>query len=80
MSNAPLGAEEDSRAPWNQPKDIKYRRLVSLCLSYYDELELPPDLDEASIASEFKERAEALYFPNDVSIDSVVVMKDYYVE
>lgn len=74
MSNAPLGADEDSKAPWNQPLNVKHKRFVSVTLSYYDEVELPPDAEESEVIEAFNQRVYKQDFPEEVSFDEVVIM------
>jgi predicted RNA binding protein YcfA (HicA-like mRNA interferase family) len=76
MSNAPLGADEDPRAPWNQPLDVKHKRFVSVTISYYDEVELPPDAEEEQINEAFHKKVEDAEFPKEFDIDEVVVIDD----
>ena len=76
MNNAPLGADEDSRAPWNQPLDVKYRRFVSVTISYYDEVELPPDAGEEQIKEAFEEKVRQQDFPKKVDFDEIVILDE----
>ena len=76
MSNTPLGADEDSRAPWNQPLDVKYRRFVSVTISYYDEVELPPDAEEEQINEAFEEKVRQQDFPKKVDFDEIVILEE----
>ena len=76
MNNAPLGADEDSRAPWNQPLDVKYRRFVSVTISYYDEVELPPDAEEEQINEAFEEKVRQQDFPKKVDFDEIVILEE----
>lgn len=76
MNNAPLGADEDPRAPWNAPLDVKHKRFVSVTISYYDEVELPPDAEEEQINEAFHKKVEDAEFPKEFDIDEVVVIDD----
>lgn len=76
MSNAPLGADGDPKAPWNQPLDVKHKRFVSVTISYYDEVELPPDAEEEQIKEAFHKKVEDAEFPKEFDIDEVVVIDD----
>lgn len=76
MSNAPLGANEDPRAPWNQPLDVKHKRFVSVTISYYDEVELPPDAEEEQIKEAFHKKVEDAKFPKEFDIDEVVILEE----
>lgn len=55
MSNYPLGAKDDPRAPYNQPDPIKVtkRVLVSITLSKTLELEVPEDFDRIDLCDAF---------------------------
>lgn len=76
MSNAPLGADEDPRAPWNAPLGVKHKRFVSVTISYYDEVELPPDAEEEQIKEAFHKKVEDAEFPKEFDIDEVVVLEE----
>lgn len=76
MSNAPLGADGDPKAPWNQPLDVKHKRFVSVTISYYDEVELPPDAEEEQIKEAFHKKVEDAEFPKEFDIDEVVVLEE----
>lgn len=76
MNNVPLGANEDPRAPWNAPLDVKHKRFVSVTISYYDEVELPPDAEEEQIKEAFHKKVEDAEFPKEFDIDEVVVIDD----
>lgn len=56
MDNLPLGASNDPMAPFNEPLDVKHKRFVSVTISYYDEVELPPDAEEEQINEAFHKR------------------------
>ena len=76
MNNVPLGANKDPRAPWNAPLDVKHKRFVSVTISYYDEVELPPDAEEEQINEAFHKKVEDAEFPKEFDIDEVVVIDD----
>ena len=76
MNNAPLGADEDPRAPWNQSLDVKHRRFVSVTISYYDEVELPPDAEEEQINEAFEEKVRQQDFPKKVDFDEIVILDE----
>lgn len=76
MSNVPLGADGDPKAPWNQPLDVKHKRFVSVTISYYDEVELPPDAEEEQIKEAFHKKVEDVEFPKEFDIDEVVVLEE----
>lgn len=76
MSNYPTGAKYDSSAPYNQPSDIKYKRFVSLTISYYDTIEAPPDLEEHDIIGLFKEKVNSGDIPDKYDIDELVILDD----
>lgn len=74
MSNAPLGADEDPRAPWNQPLDVKHKRFVSVTISYYDEVELPSNAEEEQIKEALEEKVRRQDFPKKVDFDEIVIL------
>ncbi len=76
MSNVPLGADGDPKAPWNQPLDVKHKRFVSVTISYYDEVELPPDAEEEQIKEALEEKVRRQDFPKKVDFDEVLVIND----
>ena len=76
MDNLPLGASNDPRAPFNEPLDVKHKRFVSVTISYYDEVELPPDAEEEQIKEAFHKKVEGAEFPKEFDIDEVVVIDD----
>ena len=75
MNNAPLGADTPD-APWNQSLDVKHRRFVSVTISYYDEVELPPDAEEEQIKEALEEKVRRQDFPKKVDFDEVLVIND----
>lgn len=76
MDNLPLGASNDPMAPFNEPLDVKHKRFVSVTISYYDEVELPPDAEEEQIYEAFHKKVEDAEFPKEFDIDEVVVIDD----
>lgn len=76
MNNVPLGANEDLRAPWNTPLDVKYKRFVSVTISYYDEVELPPDAEEEQINEALEEKVRRQDFPKRVDFDEIVILDE----
>lgn len=76
MSNYPLGAKYDPSAPYNQPSDIKYKRFVSLTISYYDTIEAPPDLNEEEIKSLFIEKIKEAIKDREIDIDELIILDD----
>lgn len=76
MDNLPLGASNDPMAPFNEPLDVKHKRFVSVTISYYDEVELPPDAEEEQIKEAFHKKVEDAEFPKEFDIDEVVVIDD----
>ena len=76
MSNAPLGADEDPRAPWNAPLDVKHKRFVSVTISYYDGVELPPDAEEEQIKGALEEKVRRQDFPKEVDFDEIVILDE----
>lgn len=76
MNNVPLGANEDPRALWNAPLDVKYKRFVSVTISYYDEVELPPDAEEEQIKEGLEEKVRRQDFPKKVDFDEIVILDE----
>lgn len=76
MSNAPLGADEDPRAPWNQPLDVKHKRFVSVTISYYDEVELPSNVEEEQIKEALEEKVRRQDFPKKIDFDEIVILEE----
>jgi hypothetical protein len=76
MSNYPTGAKYDPSAPYNQPSDIKYKRFVSLTISYYDTIEAPPDLNEEEIKSLFIEKIKEAIKDREIDIDELIILDD----
>lgn len=76
MSNLPAGAEYDTNAPFNEPLNVNHRRFVSVILSYYDEVELPPDADEEQIKEALEEKVRKQDFPKKVDFDEIVILEE----
>lgn len=76
MSNALLGADEDPRAPWNQPLDVKHKRFVSVTISYYDEVELPSNAEEEQIKEALEEKVRRQDFPKKIDFDEIVILEE----
>lgn len=75
MNNAPLGSDTPN-APWNQSLDVKHRRFVSVTISYYDEVELPPDAEEEQIKEALEEKVRRQDFPKKVDFDEIVILEE----
>lgn len=71
----PLGSDTPD-APWNQPLDVKHRRFVNVTLSYYDEVELPPDAEEEQIKEALEDKVRRQDFPKKVDFDEIVILKE----
>ena len=71
----PLGSDTPD-APWNQPLDVKHKRFVSVTISYYDEVELPPDAEEKQIEEVLRQKVSDGNFPKNFDIDELVILKD----
>jgi len=71
----PIGSDT-SNAPWNQPPDVKYKRFVSATISYYDEVELPPDAKEEQIKEALEEKVKRQDFPKKVDFDEIVILDE----
>ena len=76
MDNLPLGTSNDPMAPFNEPLDVKHKRFVSVTISYYDEVELPPDAEDKQIEEAIIEKVKRLDFPKKVDFDEVLVIND----
>lgn len=71
----PLGSDTPD-APWNQPFDVKHKRFVSVTISYYDEVELPPDAEEEQIKEALEEKVRRQDFPKKVDFDEIVILDE----
>jgi predicted RNA binding protein YcfA (HicA-like mRNA interferase family) len=76
MDNLPLGASNDPRAPFNEPLDVKHKRFVSVTISYYDEVELPPDAGEEQIKEALEDKVRRQDFPKKVDFDEIVILEE----
>ncbi|QOR58335.1 mRNAse [uncultured phage cr106_1] len=76
MSNLPAGAKYDSRAPFNEPLNVEYKRFVSASISYYDTVELPTGANEEQINEAFKEKVSNGQFPKEFDIDEVIILEE----
>lgn len=74
--NLPAGSENDPRAIFNEPLDVKYKRFVSVTLSYYDEVELPPDTEEEQIKEALEEKIRKRNFPKKVDFDEIIILEE----
>lgn len=76
MDNLLLGASNDPMAPFNEPLDVKHKRFVSVTISYYDEVELPPDAEEEQIKEALEEKVRRQDFPKKVDFDEIVILEE----
>ena len=76
MDNLPLGTSNDPMAPFNEPLDVKHKRFVSVTISYYDEVELPPDAEEEQIKEALEEKVRRQDFPKKVDFDEIVILEE----
>lgn len=76
MDNIPLGAQYDTNAPFNEPLNVKYKRFVSASISYYDEVELPPDATKEQIEEAFKQKVSYGKFPKEFDIDEIIILEE----
>ena len=76
MNNAPLGADEDPRAPWNAPLDVRHKRFVSVTISYYDTVEAPVNSSDDFIEKSFYKKVFDRDIPKEFDIDEVVILND----
>ena len=83
MSDYPLGAKYDPRAPYNQkePKLVKKRVLVSVTLSKSLELEVPENFDRVDLCEAFNDSPEydqlKTLWDNHWSEDDFEIMEDF---
>lgn len=73
--NYPMGSDTPD-APWNAPLDVKHKRFVSVTISYYDEVELPPDAEEEQIKEALEEKVRRQDFPKKVDFDEIVILEE----
>ncbi len=76
MDNIPLGAQYDTNAPFNEPLNVKHKRFVSASISYYDEVELPPDATKEQIEEAFNQKVSDGKFPKEFDIDEIVILEE----
>lgn len=76
MDNLPLGAENNPNAPFNEPLNVSHTRFVSVTISYYDEVELPPDAEEEQIKEALEEKVRRQDFPKKVDFDEIVILDE----
>lgn len=83
MSDYPLGAKYDSRAPYNQPEPskVKKRVFVSVTLSKTLELEVPEDFNRVDLCEAFNDSPEydqlKTLWDNHWSEDEFEIMEDF---
>lgn len=63
---------------WDTNKDLKrkYRRFVSVTLSYYDEIELSSEAEEEQINKVFEEKIRKQDFPKKVDFDEIIILNE----
>lgn len=63
---------------WDTNKDLKrkYRRFVSVTLSYYDEIELSSKAEEEQINKVFEEKIRKQDFPKKVDFDEIIILNE----
>lgn len=76
IDNLPIGAANDSRAPYNEPLNVEHERFVSVTISYYDKVYLPKDATEAQIREELRNKVYNNQIPKEFDIDEFVVIDD----
>lgn len=76
MDNLPLGAANNPNAPFNEPLNVSCTRFVSVTISYYDTLELPPDATDRQIEEAFIDKANSREFPKEFDVDEIVVLDE----
>ena len=74
-NNYPIGSDT-SEAPWNEPLNVGHRRFVSVTMSYYDEVRLPPDAEEEQIREALEEKVRKQHFPNRVDFDEIIILNE----
>lgn len=55
---------------------LNIKGLLVPSISYYDEVELPPDATEEQIRDAFRQKVSDGKFPKEFDIDEVVVLDD----
>lgn len=76
MDNLPLGAANNPNAPFNEPLNVSRTRFVSVTISYYDTLELPPDATGRQIEEAFIDKANSGKFPKEFNVDEIVILDE----
>lgn len=76
MDNLPLGAANHPDAPYNEPLNVEHKRFVSVTMSYYDEVELPPDAEDRQIEEAIIEKVKKQNFPKKVDFDEIVILEE----
>ena len=76
IDNLPIGAANDSRAPYNEPLNTEHKRFVSVTISYYDSAYLPEDATEEQIREELRKHVEDADFPKCFDIDEFIILDD----
>lgn len=74
--NLPIGCENDPNAPWNEPLYVKHKRFVSVTISYYTEIEGPPDIAEGQIEGTIRDNISNGQFPREFDIDELIVIDE----
>ena len=75
--NLPLGAKEDSLAPFNEPLNIHYKRCCSLTISIDYILNAPPNNEEEQLKELFINEVVSKGFniPKDYCIDDFEIIE-----
>ena len=76
MSNVPIGTENHPDAPWNEPLNVEYKRFVSVSISYYETLSLPPNLPEEEVQKAFRQKVYDGEIPEAYDIDECFVLNN----
>lgn len=72
----PLGTEYNSKAPWNEPEDIKHTRFVSVTISYYTTVMAPKDADDESIENAIIKDVYDGNFPSVFNVDECFILNE----
>ena len=75
--NLPLGAKEDSLAPFNEPLNVDYTRYCSLTISFSHTISAPDNLEEDKIKELFIEDiiSKGFNIPKDYCIDDFEIVE-----
>lgn len=76
MDNYPIGARDNPKAPYNEALDVKHRRFVSLTISYYTEVEGPPDMRDECVEEQIRKNVMDGNIPKEFDIDELVIIND----